>query len=204
MESTPTLERLNLSLEPHLVDALRPISPIISSELAESLRPYVSSTPPATIPYSIVASISQWARTTGRETLSSQSPPLDPQTYSMISLLAGTTTSPERKYGEYTPVKEPEELEAEKMRERKTITALVNALLSVLGSGFAAWWAADKTGWKDEWVCHILSFTCINKTSFVLAESSSWAFRRDCSGGGRGCALFHMGIAAFRSRFHTR
>jgi hypothetical protein len=70
----------------------------------------------------------------------------------MVSLLAGTTTSPERKFGAYTPAKEPEELEAEKKKERKAITALLNALLSIGGSGVATWWAADKTGWQNEWV----------------------------------------------------
>ena len=39
--------------------------------------------------------------------------------------------------------------------ERQAITSLVNALLSVIGSGFAAWWAAGKTGWKYEWVCGV-------------------------------------------------
>ncbi len=34
----------------------------------------------------------------------------------MIALLAGTTTSPERKFGSYAPPKDPEEIEAERVR----------------------------------------------------------------------------------------
>lgn len=69
----------------------------------------------------------------------------------MISLLAGTTTSPDRKFGAYVPPRDPEEIEAERKRERRTITTLMNAILSVGGSGFAAWWASQHAGWKKEW-----------------------------------------------------
>jgi len=69
----------------------------------------------------------------------------------MISLLAGTTTSPERKFGDYIPPKEPQEIEANRSREKKAITVLLNAFLSIGGVGFAGWWAADHTGWKNEW-----------------------------------------------------
>lgn len=69
----------------------------------------------------------------------------------MISLLAGTTTSPERKFGAYVPPRDPEEIEAERKKERRAITTLVNAILSVGGSGFAAWWASQHAGWKKEW-----------------------------------------------------
>ncbi|RDB23854.1 hypothetical protein Hypma_009035 [Hypsizygus marmoreus] len=151
----------NISLEPHLIDTLQTLLPIVPADLAKTLDPYVSPSPPATVPYTVLQSISQWARTSGLETLQSQSPPLDPQAYSMISLLAGTTTSPERKFGEYIPAKEPEEMEAERIRERKTITALLNALLSILGSGFAVWWAADKLGWRNEWRVLLAMFAAI-------------------------------------------
>ncbi|KAF7356870.1 hypothetical protein MVEN_01022800 [Mycena venus] len=69
----------------------------------------------------------------------------------MVALLAGSVTSPERKFPPYVPPKSPEEAAALKMAERKAITYLLNALLSIVGSGFAAWWAAGKTGWKNEW-----------------------------------------------------
>lgn len=71
----------------------------------------------------------------------------------MIALLAGSMTSPERKFPDYVPPKEPEVLEAERLKERKTITALVNSLLSIVGAGFATYWAAAMTGWRNEWVC---------------------------------------------------
>lgn len=152
--SSANSSELNISLESHLVDALRPLLRIAPTELAESLSPYLAPTKPATIPYSVLQSVSQWSRVTdGLEKLRKHSPPLDPSEYSMVSLLAGTMTSPERKFGAYTPAKEPEEVEFERKRERKSITALLNALLSIGGSGFATWWAADKTGWKNEWVC---------------------------------------------------
>jgi len=69
----------------------------------------------------------------------------------MIALLAGSVTSPERKFPAYTPDKSPEEAAALRKAERQAITSLLNALLSIIGSGFAAWWAAGKTGWKNEW-----------------------------------------------------
>jgi MFS family permease len=71
----------------------------------------------------------------------------------MVSLLAGAATSPERFFGSYTPPKDPAEVQAEKNRERKAITALLNALLSIVGSAFATWWAAEMLGWRNEWVC---------------------------------------------------
>ena len=77
---------------------------------------------------------------------------MKPHDYSMISLLAGTTSSPEGKFGVYVPPKGPEQIEAERLDQRKSITTLINALLSIGGVAFAAWWAADKTGWKNEWV----------------------------------------------------
>lgn len=145
---------LDVSLEPYLLDVLNPLPQIASPELAEKLRLYVNESPPSTIPYSVLQAVSHWSRTTtGIAALVSNSPSLDPHAYSMISLLAGTTTSPEGRFGEYVPPKEPEKLEAEKTRERKAITALINALLSIGGAAFAVWCAAEKTGWRNEYVC---------------------------------------------------
>ena len=152
MTDVVPLDQLNISLEPHLIDTLRLVLPVVSTDLAPILTPYLSSDPPSTIPYAVLRRLSQWARSTGCDTLREQSPPLDPQAYTMVALLAGTTTSPERKFGDFTPARDPADVQAERNKERKTITAILNAILSVLGSGFAAWWAADKTGWKNEWV----------------------------------------------------
>ncbi|KAF7308698.1 hypothetical protein HMN09_00719300 [Mycena chlorophos] len=143
---------LNISLEVHLQDILTPLLPILPPQLANDLAPYVQnpSTAPATIPYALLLSISQWSRSTdGAAALEAGS--LEAQSYTMISLLAGTTTSPERKFPGYVPPEDPEEVAAARKAERKAITTLLNALLSIFGCGFAAWWAADKTGWKHEW-----------------------------------------------------
>jgi len=141
---------LNISLKPHLIEILTPLPPLLPPELAAQLIPYISQPVPPTVPHSLLQSISQWARTPeGLAALQSSS--LEPQSYSMIALLAGSVTSPERKFPAYIPDKTPEEAEALKKAERQAITSLLNALLSIIGSGFAAWWAAGRTGWKNEW-----------------------------------------------------
>ncbi|KDR80570.1 hypothetical protein GALMADRAFT_222168 [Galerina marginata CBS 339.88] len=145
--STPDI---NISLEPHLAVSLRDLYPLLPQETAQELAQYLAHPLPPLIPYKIILKISQWARSDGAEkALKSRS--LDPHAYSMIALLAGTMTSPDRKFGDYVPPKEPEEIEADRIRERKDITYLINALLSIACVGFAAWWAADKTGWANEW-----------------------------------------------------
>ena len=145
---------INISLEPHLVQSLARIFPLLPHELLNELEKYIADPAPPLIPYKTLQAVSQWTRTEhGKKSLKTHD--IDPYSYVMISLLAGTTTSPERKFGNYIPRKEPEEIEANRIRERRAITVLLNALLSIGGVGFAAWWAADKTGWKDEWVCPI-------------------------------------------------
>ena len=150
--STPmSSPEIKVSLETHLLHGLNRISPLLPRHLANDLAQYLVSPPPLAIPYKTLFAISQWSRTDdGQKTLLAHS--LRPQDYSMISLLAGTTSSPEGKFGTYIPPKEPEQIEAERANERKSITALINALLSIGGVAFAAWWAADKTGWRNEWV----------------------------------------------------
>jgi len=71
----------------------------------------------------------------------------------MVSLLAGTRTSPEKNFPKsgMTDTVDPEQ-EAERDRnDRRAISALLNALLSIIGSGVAVWWAADRLHWKAEW-----------------------------------------------------
>lgn len=138
-------DKLAVSLEPHLLEALVPLQGRVPPDLAAALGPYIVDPPPRTIPYALLHRISQWART------ADLSPPLERGAYSMVSLLAGTTTSPESKLGKYVPPLPPDEAAAQQVRDRKAITALFNALLSVGGAAFAAWWAADKTGWRNEW-----------------------------------------------------
>ncbi len=72
----------------------------------------------------------------------------------MVALLAGTRTSPERKFPSM-PVSTGEGDEAARKRElgdRRAVTAVFNVLLSILGSGLATWWAAGRLAWRDEWV----------------------------------------------------
>ncbi|PPQ90743.1 hypothetical protein CVT25_010132 [Psilocybe cyanescens] len=141
---------INISLEPHLVASLRDIYPLLPTQQAQELDPFLTDPLPPIIPYKILFALSQWTRTDqSLEKLKSKG--LDPHAFSMISLLAGTITSPERKFGDYVPPREPEDIEADRIRERKAITVLLNALLSIAGVAFAAWWAADKTGWGNEW-----------------------------------------------------
>lgn len=147
---------LNISLKPHLIEILTPLPTLLPPELASQLIPYLSEPVPPTVPYPLLQSISQWTRTP-EGLVALQSVSLEPQSYSMIALLAGSVTSPERKFPAYTPDKSPEEAEALKKAERQAITSLLNALLSIIGSGFAAWWAAGMTGWKNEWVCNIFN-----------------------------------------------
>lgn len=142
---------VNISLEPHLLSALTPIHPLLPQELAAQLERYLATPTQPTIPYQTLLGVSHWSRTEqGQNALQSHN--LDVHSYSMIALLAGTTTSPERNFGSYTPPKDPEEIEAGRLKERKAITYLLNALLSIGCVGFAAWWAGGKTGWKPEWV----------------------------------------------------
>ncbi|KAF9480523.1 hypothetical protein BDN70DRAFT_805200 [Pholiota conissans] len=172
--STPDI---NISLETHLQTALRPLRPLLPPHIAQQLAPYVGDAPPPVIPYNTLLSLSKWTRSEeGQKCLKSNG--LDPHAYSMVSLLAGATTSPDRKFGAYVPPKDPEEIEADRIRERKTITVLLNALLSIGCVGFAAWWAADKTGWKQEWRALFALFA-----AFVVAIAEAglymiWASRQ--------------------------
>ncbi|KAL1710734.1 hypothetical protein EV121DRAFT_275158 [Schizophyllum commune] len=146
MGAAPTAPDLTVSLEPHLLDTLRPLLTRVPPPLAADLEPYLTTPPPFTIPYTLLLRISQWARAADLQSLG-----LNPSDYTMVSLLAGTRTAPDAKLGKYVPPQSAEDAAAQSVRDRKAITALLNALLSVGGAAFAAWWAADKTGWRNEW-----------------------------------------------------
>ncbi|KAG5647903.1 hypothetical protein DXG03_007827 [Asterophora parasitica] len=182
MSTVKPTEDLNVSLEPHLLEALRPLRDIASPELTTNLSLYTSSSPPPTISYLVLHSVAQWARTTtGVDTLRSQLPPLDPNAYSMIALLAGTTTSPELNLGTYVPPQAPEEIEAARVAERKQITTLVNGLLSIVGSAFAVYWAADKLRWKNEWKVLLALFAGIVVAVAEAVLYLIWQSRRSQS-----------------------
>ena len=152
-------ERLNVSLEPHLQDALASIQDLTPPKLADDLAPYLASerdpTTVGVIPYTILQKVSRWSQTSeGTKILQGCSPQLDPQSYTMISLLAGTRTSPEKHFPPYIP-SDPLEERRRAIDDRKAISTVMNAILSVVGTGAATWWASDRTGLKLEWVSRI-------------------------------------------------
>ena len=153
--SQASAEELNVSLEPHLIQTLQPLLSILPDELRTRLQdviPHGDPQPP-TVPYSLLSSISAWTRTpSGQGALASHDPPLSPTDYSMVALLAGTRTSPDRKFPAYVA---PSSDADERMScsDRRAITNVLNALLSVGGAGVATWWAAGRLAWKDQWVC---------------------------------------------------
>lgn len=69
----------------------------------------------------------------------------------MVSLLAGTRTSPEKKFPAYV-AKDPEAERRQAANDRKAVSTVVNGVLSVAGTGFATWWASEHTGMQLEWV----------------------------------------------------
>ncbi|KAI0741535.1 hypothetical protein C8Q80DRAFT_1065681, partial [Daedaleopsis nitida] len=191
---------LTVSLEDHLLNTLRPLTTLLPEPLAAELTcvldnassppPSVAtnsspSTPsdhtsPPTIPYALLTAISKWARSSAAErALASHEPPLRVQDYSMLALLAGTRTSPERKYP-YVP---PPSLDRQASRrrelgDRRAVSAVVNALLSIAGAGVATWWAADRMAWRNEWKVLLALSVAI-----VVASSEGilyliWANRR--------------------------
>jgi len=158
MSRLPPSDNLTISLEPHLIEILRPLIDTIPPSLSAELSPLLSetaswssSTP--TIPYALLLSISRWARTEeAARAFESKNPPLDPQTYNMIALLAGTRTSPDKKFPQLSHSSDRSESAARDISDRRAITAVLNALLSVICTGAATWWAAQRTGWGDAWV----------------------------------------------------
>lgn len=69
----------------------------------------------------------------------------------MVSLLAGTRTSPEKKFPAYV-AKDPESERRHAANDKKAVSTVVNGVLSVAGTGFATWWASERTGLRLEWV----------------------------------------------------
>ncbi|KXN86552.1 hypothetical protein AN958_09856 [Leucoagaricus sp. SymC.cos] len=174
--------KLNVSLEPHLMEALRPLPDLLPPALAGELKSYISEAAQGVIPYSTLLAISQWSRTPeGSEKLRENSLPLNSSSYMMVSLLAGVKTSPERVFGSYTPPPDPEQIAEQQKRERKEITAILNALLSVFGVGFATWWAADKLHWKNQWVQCLFPWNINSPTDCFAARAvGAGRFTRRC------------------------
>jgi hypothetical protein len=149
LQSMNQKDELNVSLEPHLLEVLNPLPTILPDDLAAELSTFVSP-PSSLIPHSTLLKISTWSRSpAGLEALKSSS--LDPQSYSMISLLAGTRTSPEKKFPAYM-AKDPEAERKQAADDRKAVSTVVNGIFSVAGTGVATWWASEYTGLRLEWV----------------------------------------------------
>lgn len=173
-------DKLNVSLEPHLRDALAALLRILPEETTQQLTPHLSSKVKATvvplIPYELILKISRWCRTTdGKAALQACSPPLDPQSYTMVSLLAGTRTSPEKHFPPYV-AKDPEEDQRLRTKDRKAIATLVNAVLSVIGTGVATWWAGEYTGMQLEWVCELSIHPLVRQVNTAVNSERCWLY----------------------------
>ncbi|KAH7929114.1 hypothetical protein BV22DRAFT_155949 [Leucogyrophana mollusca] len=148
-----TTQDLNISLEPHLRKALTELPSVLPIELLDELASYLNRPegPSNTIPYGVLHKVSLWSRTSsGQDALQNCTPPLDPRSYSMVALLAGTRTSPEKKFPAYA-AKDPEAERRRAADDRKAVSTVINAVLSVAGTGFATWWASERTGLRVEW-----------------------------------------------------
>jgi hypothetical protein len=145
------LEPLKRILPPHLAAPIPSSSPSPSPSTAATPSDSATTSTP-TVPYSLLYSISKWTRTAeGAAVLSANS--LNPRSYEMISLLAGSTTSPERKFPPHkVETNDPLADARREINDRKALVTLINALLSIGGTGAATWYAAGVVGWRNEWV----------------------------------------------------
>ncbi|KAH7335204.1 hypothetical protein B0J17DRAFT_669075 [Rhizoctonia solani] len=137
-----------ISVPEHLWETLLPLikldiePPELQSLLQEHIKPAVEDTS-TEVPYDLITSIAKWSGSEkGKETLKGEG--LDPSSYSVIPLLAGTTFAPSSKP---PPPPPPEYDPAE---DKRAITAVINGLFSIVGVGFAAWWAAGNVYWRNE------------------------------------------------------
>ncbi|KAF8517970.1 hypothetical protein BU17DRAFT_49214 [Hysterangium stoloniferum] len=138
-----------VSLPSHLRLRLTPLVELLPENLSQRLAAYLNDLK-AEISHSILLEVSKWARTdAARPQLNARK--LDPNDYTVISLLAGTITSPSSKLPPYVPPPSASEQARRSVNNRKAITALLNALFSIAGAGYAGWWASGRTGWRDEW-----------------------------------------------------
>jgi len=168
------LEPLKRILPPHLVTPIPQLLPSPSPSTA-------ATTPIPTIPYSLLYSISKWTRTEeGAALLSKNS--LNSRSYEMVSLLAGATTSPERVFPPHkVETNDPLADRRREINDRKAVVTLINALLSIGGSGAATWYATGVAGWRNEWralfsLFFALLVTIAEGVLFVL-----WNSRRSTS-----------------------
>lgn len=163
---------LAVSLEDHLADTLRPLVPLLPKPLAAELDSILTAAPPPNysgadsidtapppvkvVPYDLLAALSKWSRTPeGEQALARHEPPLRARDYTMLALLAGTRTSPDRRFPSVPVPGTTADSQAARRRElsdRRAVTAVLNALLTIGGSAIAAFYASGRLAWKDEWV----------------------------------------------------
>lgn len=153
---------VNISFTHDLADRLEPLKRILPPHLSASIPSSPPAPPPSTpdpattsvltLPCSLLYSISRWTRTEeGMAALSANS--LNPRSYEMVSLLAGSTTSPERRFPSHMgETDDPLAHARREINDRKAVVTLINALLSIGGSGAATWYATGVAGWRNEWV----------------------------------------------------
>jgi hypothetical protein len=136
-----------ISLNPHLLALLSPLPPLLPPDLRDQLLHHLSfptdtqpDQPVPTIPYTLLLALSRWARTASPAVV-------DAARYTPLNLLAGSTTSPNAHLVPPPPYAEGHT----RAGERRAVAALANALMSIVGSGVAGWWAAGSAGWQVEW-----------------------------------------------------
>ncbi|KAF8605986.1 hypothetical protein BDV93DRAFT_33744 [Ceratobasidium sp. AG-I] len=137
-----------ISVPEYLWETLLPLTtlavepPELLELLQKHIKPKIEDTS-TEIPYDLITSISKWsASDEGAKTLKDAG--IDTGSYSLIPLLAGTTFAPSSK-----PPPKPEPI-PDSSQDRREITALINGMLSVVGVGFAVWWAAGNVHWRNE------------------------------------------------------
>jgi len=95
----------------------------------------------------------------------------------VIFLLAGTITSPSSKLPLYVSPPNVSENARRLVNNRKAITALLNALFSIAGAGYAGWWASGRTSWRDEW-CVLFALTVASVVA--LSEGILYLIWQSC------------------------
>ncbi|KAF8318731.1 hypothetical protein DL93DRAFT_2132971 [Clavulina sp. PMI_390] len=140
-----------VSLLEHLHEILLPLTtlPATPAELRDDLQTYVKpqlSDSAPEIPYDLLLRTSRWSNTAGAK-LALKDASLDPGDFMMISLLAGSVTSPKAVLGAYTPPPTALEVRRAAVKDRRAVIALINAIFSIVGVAVAAWKASSTAGW---------------------------------------------------------
>ncbi|KAH7105865.1 hypothetical protein BKA62DRAFT_826284 [Auriculariales sp. MPI-PUGE-AT-0066] len=138
-----------VSLPRHLREPLTAVLPVLPTPLAAELAPFLINES-TTIASHVLQHITRWARTPdGVHAL--EAAKLDPLDYSTVALFAGTRTTPGAAFSRDDLSQTARTGRRGGLRsDRKGVTALANAIFSIIGAGAAAWWAASSAGWGVE------------------------------------------------------